>query len=235
MKLFLKKVDIPNHLQFEYKIKYFIAIIKTTANKFLFRFIQKIKNYKFQSIRIQHLISDLIKFKLGLTHNPVLPMPIKNHKSFLVLPFTKYFAGFEFKQFLFSAELMKVFPSCLLYPKVTYILDLPFSKLAFNYREFGSSLPNVNEHDVSSFTCLCSQSEYSKFVNPDFGHIVTGDLDIVKDYHLRRCFSFGTKFRPVFHISKSMYFRKFCDAVKVYIIKYAQIYWVTIEMVIIRV
>lgn len=219
---FFKKIDISPVNQYDFKIKYFIAIIKTTANKFLLKFLHRVlkKDYKFKCARIQHLIIDLIKFKLGLFSNPVPIPPVITGNSYLVLPFSKFFSSFDFKKIFFSPEIKDSFPSSLKYPKITYRLDLPFSKRAFNYREFGCSLPVAND----SVPCFCSLPEYSKFVNPYFNHIVSGDLDLIQDPCLKSCFSKGTKFRPVFPISKFLYFKNICNAIKSYIIKYSQIY-----------
>ena len=130
----------------------------------------------------------------------------------------------HWRRWYLSPELKKSFPSDFLsYPKLTYKLDLPFSKLAFNYREFCSSLPDLsNSVELESIPCFCNQSEFSTFINPHFGHVVTGDLGIVSDDILRRCFSYGTKYRPIFHISKIHYYNKLCYFLRQYIILFIQ-------------
>ena len=228
---FFKLINFPLDQQFDYELKDFISIVKNTANKFLFKFLQRIDKHKFFSIRIKHIFSDLIKFKLGLFQNPAPPLSTRSYKSFLVLPFTRYFPLFDLRKCMFSPELKKSFPSDFLsYPKLTYKLDLPFSKLAFNYREFCSSLPDLsNSVELESIPCFCNQSEFSTFINPHFGHVVTGDLGIVSDDILRRCFSYGTKYRPIFHISKIHYYNKLCYFLRQYIIKYSQMYGVPLN------
>ena len=222
---FFKKIDTPESKQYEVKIKYYIGVIKNRKNSFLLKFIQNIDKYKFQVTRIKHLITDLIKFKLGLSNNPPPRLPFNHNSSYLVLPFTRFFTPFDLRKCIFSSELLRIFPSHLKYPKLTYKLDLPFSKLAFNYREFCTSLPDLSyPNNLNSIPCFCNQPDFTPFVDKHHKHIVTGNLDIVGDELLKQCFSFGTKFRPIFPISKTFYFNKINFFLKNFVIKYSQIY-----------
>ena len=45
-------------------------------------------------------------------------------------------------------------------------------------------------------SCDC---EDSPFINGQFGHIITGDLSIIKENGLRKLCSYGTKFRDIPH------------------------------------
>ena len=47
--------------------------------------------------------------------------------------------------------------------------------------------------NISKSTCICNDN--SKFINSHYGHVVTGDLNVIEDKTLRSIMSRGTKFR----------------------------------------
>ena len=82
----------------------------------------------------------------------------------------------------------------------------------FRYgKTIGSKILNYNKHlkdcgtlsyaDILGMSCDC---EGSVFKNGVFGHVITGDLGIIKNLELRELCSFGTKFRenPLLDINK---------------------------------
>ena len=44
----------------------------------------------------------------------------------------------------------------------------------------------LNNEPIVNFNCLCNH--YSKFINPSVGHVITGNVDIVKNKKLRKLF-----------------------------------------------
>ena len=73
---------------------------------------------------------------------------------------------------------------------ITYKLGNPIRNKIFNYKETVDSI--CIEDPPSLTTCECSNSE---FKDHNHGHIVTGDLRIVKDARLRKLLSKGLYFR----------------------------------------
>lgn len=43
-------------------------------------------------------------------------------------------------------------------------------------------LQNGSENDV----CHCNEEKFGKFLNLDYGHIITGDLDIISNLELKK-------------------------------------------------
>ena len=73
---------------------------------------------------------------------------------------------------------------------VTYRLGNPIRNKVFNYKETVNSIRIKDPPSVT--TCECNNSE---FKDNNHGHIVTGDLRIVKDVKLRKLLSKGPNFR----------------------------------------
>ena len=79
-------------------------------------------------------------------------------------------------------------------PSIVYNLSSTIRSKIFNYRE------TVNDIDVNDQltygtklpTCDCQNSP---FVDTDHGHIVTGDLRIIENHHLRKLISKGPNYR----------------------------------------
>ena len=61
-----------------------------------------------------------------------------------------------------------------------------------NYNKQLKNCGNLSYANISSMECDCHSSE---FKNGHFGHVITGDLDIVQSLELRKLCSYGTKFR----------------------------------------
>ena len=78
-------------------------------------------------------------------------------------------------------------------PMVTYQLCSPLSTKIFNFNTFVNNL-NLDEfiRDPHILPCNC---ENSFFKDDHHNHIVTGDLRIIANNHLRKFFSKGPKFR----------------------------------------
>ena len=80
-------------------------------------------------------------------------------------------------------------------PMVVYSLSQPVRSKIFNYHTFVNNL-NLNEfvNNKDTIRCCCHEFDQS-FTNDHHGHIVTGDLRIVKNNKLRKIISKGPKFR----------------------------------------
>lgn len=78
-------------------------------------------------------------------------------------------------------------------PTVIYKLTHNIGSKIFNFNKFVSSL-NIKdpEKDLSSLPCNCKDSP---FIDKHHGHIMTGDLSIIKDSKLRELVSKGPKYR----------------------------------------
>ncbi len=91
---------------------------------------------------------------------------------------------------IFSSN-QSYFPINNLSIKKAFKYNKTMGRMIFNYNTFSKELVESPDENL----CICNSDEYSNFIDKDLGHIVTGNLDIVKDHNLKRIMSFGTKFR----------------------------------------
>ena len=70
---------------------------------------------------------------------------------------------------------------------------------------------------------------FRPFVDPFHGHIISGDLNLISDPSLRRLFSYGTKFRPLYFIKKQIYLQKIFFFINKYVVKHSQRFGVPIS------
>ena len=80
-------------------------------------------------------------------------------------------------------------------PMIVYTLNQPIRSKIFNYNDFIKSL-DLNEfvNDNTSIKCSCKEFN-STFINDHFGHIITGDLNVVDNFKLRNILFKGPKYR----------------------------------------
>ena len=74
-------------------------------------------------------------------------------------------------------------------PIVCYKYNKPIRNTIFNYNKITSDLQIV-ENTPTSWDC-----SNSKFCYQPAGHVVTGDLNVIKDYRIRNLISKGPKYR----------------------------------------
>ena len=88
-------------------------------------------------------------------------------------------------------------------------LSKKFSNLQFRFstcfkyeKSIRADVTNYKEHilsnePISNVNCFCSH--YSDFIDPSVGHVITGNVDIVKNNKLRKLFKKGyTYIEPVY-------------------------------------
>ena len=72
----------------------------------------------------------------------------------------------------------------------TFKYPAPLGRKIFNSNSFSKSFSSD-----TNFRCECNDSAYKTFINGGHGHIITGNLKIVSDLHLRKLMGYSTKFR----------------------------------------
>jgi len=117
-----------------------------------------------------------------------------------ILPIFFHNKGLEFihlKKILRDPDVISKLPDQLQSedpPSVVYNLSSTIRKKIFNYRETVNDI-DVNDHltyGTNLPTCDCRNSP---FLDIDHGHIVTGDLRIIDNQHLRNLISKGPNYR----------------------------------------
>ena len=73
-------------------------------------------------------------------------------------------------------------------PRISYTYDVPFGVTCCNYKQF------VTE-EIDNFDDFCDCSD-SRWKDPHFGHVVTGNLDIIDNPQLKQIMARGFKYRP---------------------------------------
>ena len=95
-----------------------------------------------------------------------------------------------------SSEVRNCIPNSLISfepPTIVYTLNDPVQSKIFNHNHFVNHLDvNAFLNDNSIYPCSCNNSP---FVDKDHGHILTGDLRIVKNNKLRKLIIKGPKYR----------------------------------------
>ena len=95
-----------------------------------------------------------------------------------------------------SADVINTIPSVakkFTPPTVVYTLNPPISTSIFNFNKFVGSLNVANfMQDDSILPCQCANSSFSDI---NHGHIISGDLRLIKNNKLRKLFAKGPKYR----------------------------------------
>ena len=97
---------------------------------------------------------------------------------------------------LHQSEVLEAVPSvakAFKTPTIVYTLDSPTGSKIFNFNKFVASL-DVDHvlQNPTSLPCRCAESP---FIDNHHGHIITGDLRIIKNNQLRKLFAKGPKYR----------------------------------------
>ena len=97
-------------------------------------------------------------------------------------------------------------------PIISYTYTIPVASKIFNHTKV---LQNLNINDLKSKPpdCTCSHSLFN--YNPA-GHVITGDLNIVKNDKLRQLLSKGPKYREPQNINWKQNFKLLMDSVEDY-------------------
>ena len=85
--------------------------------------------------------------------------------------------------------------------KVVYKFGKTIGGKILNYNDILRKVAVLGYDDILRMSCDC---ENSAFKHDNFGHVITGDLNIIQDLKLRELCSFGTKFRenPVLNVKQ---------------------------------
>ena len=86
--------------------------------------------------------------------------------------------------------------------RVTYIYSPPVCTKIFNYNYTLKNLTNSHIKEIMSQDCVCSLPHYENYINPHYGHIISGDLSIINDTMIRNILSKGTKYCVQQHVNK---------------------------------
>ena len=114
----------------------------------------------------------------------------------IILSFTcKFIDNLKFKSITSDTSITKLLPPALqkhLPLRIFYRYQKPISLYICNYSKFLKNLTLSDIKNIVDSPCNCQNSPF--FYEP-LGHILTGDLSIVRDRELREILSYGCKYR----------------------------------------
>lgn len=178
-----------NRKSWIYMIHKFIISFNRKQSKILYNYIRTHKTNI--SNRIQKMIEDMLYYKFADIEDKIKSMSKGNcPKLRMKIPFlSKGVELLNLEQIINSNRLDETLPSFVKIrkPGLLYTYLPPIRNKVFNYDD---ALNNIS--DYNNITCSCSNS---RFCNKDTGHIITGDLDFIKDPKLRELFGYGTSYR----------------------------------------
>lgn len=188
-----------------------------TKNKALNWFIKdKLGAIKFKDKQVKEVIIDLIKFKLK-KDNLYSNTELKNEN--LVISFlNKKYDHLGFRDIISNNE--NSFPlkkHCKV--RIAFKYEKPLRNIICNYNYYSKNLQELSEDD-----CVCEQEKLSEFKNEFYGHIITGNLNIIENPELRKLMLFGSKFRAEKFLSYNKSVDIFVKELNIFIVKIAKIY-----------
>ena len=168
------------------------AFILSKPRKYLERFLLSTLANQLRP-KLRHLLVTRVDFarKLKPIGKEVVPLDWSidfSHKSLELI---------NINSILNNPKISKLLPPTIrnkLKIRKIFKFENPVSSKILNYNKILKSTGNLSYGDIQSLSCECADSV---FKNPNFDHVITGDLNIIQETDLRKLCSFGTKFRDI--------------------------------------
>ena len=176
------------------------------------------------------VIKDLAKFRMTRHLGPTTVIEErKDSKGYIRLKFrNKGIEMINLPQILNSKVIKGTIPNFIEHkepPIVSYAYPPTIGQKNFNFRK---TMKHFNfDINVSDLPCTCKESP---FIDKDIGHVVTGNLRIIKDRKLRQLIEKGPSYREQRYINWDLNLKDSMEAVRDYKTR-----WAKQEMVDIRV
>ena len=141
---------------------------------------------------------DIIETKLFKEPKGIIKKSIPKYRCNLTFK-SKAFDYINLPKILRSKEMCDNLPSNFgisHIPMVVYNLNPSVRSTLFNYKQFVLHL-NIDEFlkDPNSIKCCCCDKYDNSFINNHYGHIITGNLNIVNNERLRQLMLKGRKYQ----------------------------------------
>ena len=195
------------------------TLIFSKSRKFLKKFISS-TYFNHLNTKLRYLLSTRLDFirKVKPVKKELVPVDWSINFSHKIID------DINIESILNNPTLVKTLPSDLknkLKIRKIFKFESPVSQKILNYNKILKSTGNLSHSDILSMTCECASSP---FRNDHFGHIISGDLNIIQEPGLRKICSFGTKFRDVPRLNPSKIKNQFCNNLKTLIGKISRKY-----------
>lgn len=103
-------------------------------------------------------------------------------------------------------------------PSLCYKYTKTIASKVFNHKQVCKEFDNSK--GTATYPCECNLN--SRFIHPQLGHVVTGDLSLVKNNQLRDIMKKGPKFREQNHINWKTNRKIILEAINSFILKWAK-------------
>ena len=156
-------------------------------------------NLNLLSSHFSHLFFDLIVTRAHYLNRSLLPASVQPtippSNSYCVINFSNRIIDSLNITQLFN-HLSHEFPIKNINIVKSYKYNIPFGRLIFNYNQVSKTTdPSSSTPIDKTQLCNCHSTALQPFINTHFGHVLTGNLDIITDPSLKLIMSYGTKYR----------------------------------------
>ena len=167
------------------------------------------------------IIKDLVKFRLDKKHDSSETTEEITNKKFIKVHFrNKGIEMIDLPRILNSKTVRNAIPAFIFdkrLPVVSYSYCKTIGPTIFNFKQ---SIKDFNfDTDVSNRFCNCTDSP---FIDSQIGHILTGNLNIIKDRKLRKLIQKGPSYREQNNINWDINLKICKKAVREYKVKWAE-------------
>lgn len=206
-------LDLQQLFDNDFKWKNIRTFIFSIKKKFLIKYFQTFRSLDLSS-HFSHTFYDILSarskhFQINLFDQK--DKKVYNSSSQLIITFSNHiFNKLNLNHILKSKN--NPFPIKSVNLSTTYKYPITLGRRIFNYNKFTKTCTSSD-----SYPCPCTDPNLSKYVNQDHGHIITGDLSIVKDTFLRKLMRYGTKFRVPSKLHPNHIITQFIDDLELFL------------------
>ena len=178
----------------ECTISSFIADIRKKTRKFLNK-CSMLEEFNLLSLDKQRLMMDW----MGYTQPVENLFKAKEPKLYFEVSFKhKIIQKLNLRRIMCEQDVVNLIPSDFKYrstPKLYFKYGKNIGSKILNYNPVLKSSVFRTFEEIQSLTCNCDTQEMQQFCDNHHGHVLTGDLSIVKNHELRSLMEKGAKFR----------------------------------------
>ena len=171
---------------------------------------------------IMLVIKDLAKFRLDRYQNNTDTAEKQPNDRFIQLHFSnKGIDMINFPQLLHSRPVLDTISGFIANkrpPLVSYSYSKTIGPKIFIFKRCIKDF-NFDDDSISNGICNCKDSAY---IDHDIGHVLTGNLNILRDRKLRKLLQKGPTYREQSNINWDINLKNYIKAVRQYKIKWAK-------------
>ena len=180
-----------------------LHLIRSKSKRFLRKCVQ-FEEYRSVDHHKKKIIQDRIKFEQMSVNPKLRKASTKDRLRFEINFVHKSIQKIDLRRILTHRAIKATIPNQCKYKKLPmfyYKYEKNISQTIFNYNRCTKETLFSTLEELNNIPCICQQPVNQAYVNRQYGHIITGDLSIVQNEHLRAVMGRGAKFRDCVDIS----------------------------------